>query len=255
MLSPADPPPVEIVHARGEIAALLCCDHAGREIPRALDRLGLDDHALAQHISWDLGAAALTRALAARIGAAAVLATYSRLVIDCNRPPGDPTSIAPASDGIDIPGNRDLPDAARAARIEAIFRPYHAAIAAALDRLHASRHRPGAALDAKPALICIHSFTPVMNGFERPWHCGVLWDRDERLALPLMSALRAGGDLVVADNEPYSGRGPAGYTMAAHGAARGWPHVMIEVRQDLLATDTGIAWWADVLAEALQPLL
>lgn len=246
LLTAEEPPPFECCSGGGA-GVLLTCDHASRRVPRALDSLGLAEAALAQHIGWDIGAAAVTRRLATLIDAPALLAGYSRLVIDCNRDPGDPTSIAAVSDGIAVPGNRDLTSAARAARRQAIFDPYHAAIAEAIE----ARLAEGTA----PALVSIHSFTPVMAGVARPWHVGVLWDEDPRVPVPLLKALRAEPGLVVGDNEPYSARAPAGYTVRHHAVARGLPHVAIELRQDLIAAPAGAAQWAERLARLLRPIL
>lgn len=247
LLGPDDPAPVELCHEAGAAAVLLTCDHASSAIPRALDGLGLAPAAATRHIGWDIGAAAVTRLLAVALDAPALLSGYSRLVIDCNRDPEDPTSIPPASDGVTVPGNRDLSPAQRAARLQTFFAPYHRAIAARIDALLAA--------ERVPALLSIHSFTPVMNGFLRPWHVGILWDRDPRLPVPLLAALRADATLVVGDNEPYSAREPAGYTVRHHAVARGLPHVAIELRQDLVADAAGAAAWAQCLGAALAPIL
>lgn len=246
-----DPPPwTRRVFGR-RFPAVLACDHASRAVPRALGTLGLTEAQRSRHIAWDIGAGALAEALAQRLGIAVVACGYSRLVIDCNRRLDDPTSIVETSDGERIPGNLGLTPAARALRAREIFAPYHAALAAELDSAAAAAAGP----DLRPALIAIHSFTDVFGGRARPWHCGILWDRDPRLALPLLAALRAELGLVVGDNEPYSGRHPADYTVDTHGERHGRPHVCIEVRQDLLADDAGVATWADRLASPLAALL
>lgn len=247
LLGPDDPPPFTIRRPAGRAPVLLACDHAGRAVPRALDRLGLDEAALSRHIAWDIGAAAVTRLLAAALDAPAVLGGFSRLVIDCNRDPADPTSIPTVSDGVTIPRNHALSAADRAARAAAIFRPYHAAIAARLDEALAE--------GIVPAFIAIHSFTPAMSGVARPWHVGVLWDEDPRLPVPLLEALRAEPGLVVGDNQPYSAREPAGYTVRRHAERRGLAHVAVELRQDLVADAAGAAEWAGRLAAALRPIL
>ncbi len=169
----------------------------------------------------------MTRRLAALLDAPAILAGFSRLVIDCNRDLDDASSIPETSDGVPIPGNRNLAAPARAARQEKIFAPYHAAIDAWLE----ARRARGLV----PAFVSIHSFTPVMDGKARPWHVGILWDSDARIPLPLLAALRSDPSLVVGDNEPYSAREPQGYTVRNHAVARGLPHVAIELRQDLIA--------------------
>ena len=248
LLGPGDPPPFTLFNPEGEAPLVLVCDHASNAIPTALGQLGLGPAELAQHVAWDIGAAQVTRLLAMRLDAPAVLGGYSRLVVDCNRAPGDPTSIAEVSDGIVIPGNQNIDDALADARLNAVFWPYHHAITQALA--HRWRHGRGRA----PALIAIHSFTPVMNGFQRPWHLGVLWNRDPRLARPLIAWFRANPDLCVGDNQPYSGR-DVGFTMDTHGGAAGLPHVEIEIRQDLIADEEGCERWGAVAGEALAAVL
>jgi predicted N-formylglutamate amidohydrolase len=247
LLGPGDPSPVEICHGQGAAPVLLTCDHASNAMPHALDGLGLPPAARREHIAWDIGAAAVTRLLAQALDAPALLTGYSRLVIDCNRDPADPTSIPTVSDGVAVPGNRDLAESARAARHAACFAPYHSAIAARLDALLAA--------GAPPALLSIHSFTPLMAGVVRPWHIGILWDKDGRIPQPLLAALRADPAIIVGDNQPYSAREPAGYTVRHHAVQRGLPHVAIELRQDLVADDEGARSWAERLAAALRPIL
>jgi predicted N-formylglutamate amidohydrolase len=244
LISLDEPEAVEIVPGGGRV--VLACDHASKRVPRVLGTLGLTGAELARHIGWDIGAAALTRALAVRLSSPAVLARYSRLVIDCNRDPADKSSIPEESDEVPVPGNRGLSEPARAARRAAIFDPYHAGIAAWID--------DALARGPVPALISIHSFTPAMGGVERPWQVGILWDADDRIAQPLMAALRAAG-FAVGDNQPYSAKQPAGYTQRHHALARGLPHVAIEVRQDEIGDDAGASLWAGRLASALAPIL
>lgn len=241
------PAPFILVNQQGRSAVLLTCDHASNHVPEPFAGLGLDERTLGLHIAWDIGAAAVTRQLAASLDAPAVLATVSRLVIDCNRRPEQATSIPEVSDGIAIPGNRDLHPGARRARQETWFHPYHAAIG---DQLSA-RDRPG----RQGAMIAVHSFTPVMAGFVRPWPVGVLWGEDGRIARPLIAALAAQG-LEVGDNQPYSGRHPdGGYAIARHGGQAGRPHVAIELRQDEVGDAAGQARWAGILDRVLRPVL
>jgi predicted N-formylglutamate amidohydrolase len=248
LLTASDPPAVELCHEAGKAPVLLTCDHASRRVPAALKLLGLPEVALSQHIGWDIGAAAVTRLLAPMLDAPAVLAGYSRLVIDCNRWPDDPSSIPLESDGIAIPGNAALDEAARRERRALLFEPYHDAIDRQLAQLGAGG-RP-------PAVISMHSFTPKMQGFARPWHIGVLWDGEGRIAKPLLAALRAELDpATVGDNQPYSAREPVGFTQRHHAYERGLPHVAIELRQDLIADDKGAAEWAKRLARLLKPIL
>ena len=250
LLGPDDPAPVQRRAFGERLPVVLACDHASAAIPASLADLGLDRSQLQRHIAWDIGAGALAESLARRLGIAVVAGGFSRLVIDCNRRLDDPTSIVEVSDGTTVPGNLALPAAQRQARASAIFQPYHAALEAELVAV-AARVGPG----GRPALVAIHSFTDVFGGRGRPWHCGILWDRDPRLALPLLAALRAEPGLVVGDNEPYSGRHPADYTVHTHGERHGRPHVCIEVRQDLLADAAGIEAWSARLGRVLAPLL
>jgi predicted N-formylglutamate amidohydrolase len=247
LLSADEPAAVEHCHARGKAPVVLTCDHASHRIPAALGMLGLTEVVIQQHIGWDIGAAAVTRALAERLSAPALLSGYSRLVIDCNRDPGDPTSIPPVSDHVMVPGNRGLSEADRRARAEACLWPYQQAITARLDRV--------AALGVTPVILSIHSFTPRMNGFDRPWQIGILWDRDPRLALPLIAGLAGLQGLVIGDNEPYSARDPEGFTLQHHAVPRGLPHVLIELRQDEIDTEAGAQLYAERLDRVLKPIL
>lgn len=247
LLAADEPPPFEVINRDGKAAVLLTCDHASCTVPRALGGLALDDAVLRRHIGWDIGAAAMTRQLAQALDAPAVLAGYSRLVIDNNRSLDDPTSIPEISDGVIIAANRGLSDDDRQHRATALFRPYHDAI----DTAIAALRRRGPA----PVLVSIHSFTPVMKGAPRPWHFGVLWNRDPRLPLPLMACLGQEPGICVGDNEPYSARDGYGYTMECHAGEAGLAHGLIEVRQDLVDTMHGVRAWAARLARALQTVL
>lgn len=242
-----DPPPFEVINPAGRARVLLLCDHASCAVPGVLGRLGLDEDVLRGHIGWDIGAGEAARELARLLDAPAVLSGFSRLVIDCNRGLDDPESIVEVSDGVAIPGNKAVGTAAAVARAEAFFRPYHEAVARAIDAFLAQ--------GVAPAIVAVHSFTPVMGGFERPWHLGILWDRDPRLAKPLIAALRRDPRVRVGDNEPYSARAPAAYSMQVHGADRGLPHVEIEIRQDLVATRQAALAWARRLATVLGEVL
>jgi len=248
LLNSSDPPPFTLFNPEGQAPVVLVCDHASNTIPGALHQLGLDAAPLSQHIAWDIGAAQVTQRLALQLDAPAVLGGYSRLVVDCNRAPGDPTSIIEVSDGVVIPGNYGLDDTQADTRVNAIFWPYHHAISERLA--HRWRHGRGQA----PALIAIHSFTPRMNGVQRPWHLGILWNRDPRIAELLLAHLAHDPTLCVGDNKPYSGR-MVGFTMNTHGGAAGLPHVEIEIRQDLISDDAGCAHWAAVVGEALAVVL
>lgn len=239
--------PFEIINPTGSAPFVLICDHASRRLPEGYGTLGLDEAALMRHIGWDIGAADVTRRLSARFNATAIFSGFSRLLIDCNRAPDDPTLVCRVSDGTVVPGNRQVDQAERAQRLERFHAPYHQAIAAHLDQRLARGE--------VPAIVSIHSFTPVMKSVVRPWHVGILWDADPRLPVPLMGALAAQGDIVVGDNEPYSGKTETGYSIRIHGADRGLPHVLVELRQDLIDTHQGAAAWSERFARALEGAL
>jgi len=221
----------------GQNAPLFLCDHAGNALPPVYGALGLAPELFHTHIAYDIGAAEVTRSLAAAFGAPAVLGTFSRLLIDLNRGPDDPTLVMKLSDGSIIPGNRHVDAAELAQRIVSFHAPYHQAIAAQIARLK------------NPPLISLHSFTPSWKGAPRPWEVGVLWDQDRRLAGPLMTRLAEAG-FAVGDNEPYSGA-LEGDTLNRHGTKNGLPHVLIEMRQDLI----GDAKAAGAFAAKLLPII
>jgi len=246
LLAPDEPPAVIDYRSGGASPFLLVCDHAGRRIPRALHNLGLGEADLARHIAWDIGIAGVGRALADRLDACLIMQPYSRLLIDCNRPPGTLESIVAESDETRIRGNKNLSEQEAALRAREIFAPYHGAIARQLDERKSAGRRT--------ILISLHSFTPVYGGLARPWQLGVLYNRDAALGralLDLLDLLGSERDLIVGDNEPYTVDDETDYTIPAHGERRGIPHVGIEIRQDLIGADTGQRQWADRLAELL----
>jgi len=229
------------------LPVLVVCDHASNSIPEDLQDLGVSKEHLASHIGWDIGAGSVARMLGSELGVPVVLASNSRLVVDCNRRLDDPTAFPAESDGIPIVGNKDLAQTEREARANAFYWPYHHAIRDELVELEQ--------LAKAPAVIAIHSFTPAMNGVRRPWHVGALWDKDPRIAQPFMELLAKRPNVMVGDNEPYSGRHPADFTLDHHAEAEGLPHLGIEVRQDLIADDEGAAHWSSILATVLQTVL
>ena len=243
LLDPDERDPVTVENESGDSVFFFTCEHAGRVFPRKLGKLGLLEAETLRHIAWDIGIGAVGQELSRLLNAAVILQTYSRLVIDCNRDPNVPSSIPEISENTQIPGNHRLDEAERAARVEAIFRPYHNAIAAALDRR--------AAADRASVLVALHSFTPVFKGVSRPWHVAVLFNRDPRLAHALAELLRAEGDLMVGENEPYRVSDLTDYTVPVHGERRGLPHVEIEIRQDLITEPAGQREWAERLARLL----
>jgi predicted N-formylglutamate amidohydrolase len=220
---------------------IFVCDHASNRIPPEHANLGLGPDLFDTHIASDIGAAEVTRSLAAAYGAPAILARWSRLLIDLNRGGDDPTLVMKLSDGSIVPGNRAVGPAALADRIARYHAPYHEAIEAEIAR---ARHH-----GIVPVLVSIHSFTPTMKGVRRPWEIGILWDKDARLAAPLLTRLAAAG-FVVGDNEPYSGE-LENDCMYRHGTMHGLPHVLIEIRQDLIATDA----MARAFAGRMKPVL
>lgn len=247
LLGPDEKPPVSIFNPAGRAPVLLVCDHAARAVPACLGDLGVPAREMDRHIAYDIGAAGVTRALALALDAQAVLSGYSRLVRDLNRRPGDPAGLPRVSDGTIVPANQGLTAAEIERRETALFRPYHDAIAGRLDALSVG--------GVAPALVSIHSCTPSMNGFDRPWHIGVLWNEDPRIPVPLMAKLAAVPGVVVGDNQPYSGRDRHGWTVERHAETRGLANVLIEVRQDLIGDEAGIARWAEVLAGPFAEIL
>jgi predicted N-formylglutamate amidohydrolase len=222
---------------------LLVGDHSGRDMPSRLGTLGLSEPDLSRHIAWDIGVAGLGARLAERLGATLITQRYSRLVIDCNRDPGREDAIPEVSDGTAIPGNADLTDAERQARIAQVFTPYHAAITAELDA-RAARGLP-------TIVVALHSFTPVMQGFRRPWRFGILHLGESAFSDAMLARLRAEPDaLQVGDNEPYR-MDEVDFTIPHHAIRRGLDYVELEVRQDLLADAAG----QDAVAERLARVL
>lgn len=243
LLSHDDPAPFEVQGRAGRSSFFVICDHAGRLLPRGLGGLGLSEMELARHVAWDIGALGVARKLGAALDACVVWQRYSRLVIDCNRPPGAADSIVKRSESTDVPGNQDLGPGDAEARASEIFRPYHDEIRRALDQ-RAAEGRP-------TLLVSVHSFTPVFLQDARPWHAGVLYGPDARLARPVLQALRAEGDLVVGDNEPYAVGPLTDFSVNHHGEARGIRYVELEIRQDLIADEVGQQAWAERLARVL----
>ena len=251
MLNPAsasllrddEPSPFEVTGRDGRSPFVVTCDHAGRLLPRSLGSLGLSATELASHIAWDIGAGGVARRLATLLDAFVACQRYSRLVIDCNRPLGAVDSIVTRSEKSIIPGNQNVGSDDAELRALEIFHPYHDQIRGELDR----RREAG-----RPSiLVAVHSFTPVFMDVARPWHVGVLYNRDTRLAEPLLRLLQAEGDLVVGCNEPYAVSDLTDFSVVHHGEQRGIPHVELEIRQDLIAAQAGQIDWAKRLARLL----
>jgi predicted N-formylglutamate amidohydrolase len=240
LLTGDDVPPVHELNAAGRSPFLFTCDHYGRRIPAILDNLGLPEAELARHIAWDIGIAGVAEQLSQQLDAHLVAQRYSRLVIDCNRPPHVASSIPQISEATTIPGNEGLAREAMEVRHLAIFDPYHRRIDEIIDR-RLQEGRP-------TVLVSLHSFTPVYAGIARPWHIGTLYHRDRTLPPLLLKALRAEPDLVVGDNEPYAVSDETDYTVPVHGEMRGLMNTGIEIRQDLISDQAGEKEWADRLA-------
>ena len=242
LLGLGDPEPVQSLHSGGKSPFVLTADHAGRAIPRRLGTLGLPAGELERHIAWDIGIADVARLLSAALDAALTLQRYSRLVIDCNRDPAVESSIPVMSEFTHIPGNAALTQAQKGPRREAIFEPYHSAIADLL------RGRANAAMPA--IMVALHSMTPVFKAVSRPMHAAVLYDRDPRFARHVLEQLRKEPGLTVAENEPYFVSPATDYTIPHHAEGR-MPYVEIEIRQDLISDEIGQREWSQRLARAL----
>lgn len=227
----------------GSSPFVLLCEHASCHIPAAYDGLGLPEAEIRRHIGWDIGAAEVATALSDRLDAPLLLATCSRLLLDLNRPLHSTSLIPTRSEATDIPGNRDLPVAERQLRVERIFHPFHDRVAGLLDARSARGQRT--------VLVTVHSFTPVYHEQPRPWHAGILFDRSAGLGQHLVDHLAAEPGLVVAANEPYRITTDEDYAIPVHGQARGLDAVLIEIRNDGIATPEGAGAWAERLARAL----
>lgn len=245
LLASDEPVPFVVLNPDNTAPTLLVCDHASRRFPSALGTLGLDPPARRCHLAWDIGAGALTEQLSLSLGATAVLAQYSRLVVDCNRNLFDPGAFLEFGDGIVIHGNRSLNSAQKKQRAEEIYWPYHEAVTVELKRL--------AATDEPTSFYAIHSFTPVLNGVAREVEIGILWDADRPTAEIMIQGFRDAG-FKVGDNDPYSGKAPQDFTIDHHAEDARLPHVGIEIRQDLIADADGIERMAAVLDKILRSM-
>ena len=248
LLTGNDPAPVHVANPDGRASVVIVCDHAGQAVPEKLGKLGVSDETLERHIAYDIGARAVAEYLSERLDAPAVIGGYSRLVIDINRPVDDFTSIREISDGDIVPGNRNISKADRLSRQEEIYWPYHQQVAMSI----ASRHEDG----RQPAIISVHSCTDEMRGTKRPWHIGVLMNKDRRMGEALMAVLaRQRPDLCIGDNKPYSGMDPYGYTIETHALPAGLPNVLLEIRQDLIGDEAGQLEWGRIIGDAMEEVL
>lgn len=236
----------EVVPGGAGTGLVVLCDHASNALPPEYASLGLAPDQFRRHIAYDIGAAGLSRAIAAALGCPLVLSRFSRLLIDPNRGHDDPTLVMRLSDGAIVPGNRYLDEAERTRRMDRFYWPYHRAIARVIDLTCAS--------GVTPAVLSIHSFTESWKAVPRPWHVGILWDEDPRLARPLLDAFYESGDLIVGDNQPYTGA-LVGDTLWRHATSRGLPNAIIEIRQDLIRDEAGQIAWAARIVSILRRIL
>jgi len=232
--------PFEIIEGDRKRGIVLVGDHARRELPDEYDGLGLPAGEFQRHIAYDIGVEHVLRRLAELLDAPAVMANFSRLLVDPNRGEDDPTLIRQLYDGTVVPGNYPMHEAEREKRLENYYRPYHDAVGAMVASV---ARESGMA----PFILSVHSFTPVMQGRERPWHVGLLWDRDDRAVRPLIEGLARDKTLVIGDNEPYDGA-LRGDTMFRHAIVNGYAHALIEIRQDQIAEEATAEEWANYLA-------
>lgn len=238
--------PFELIDGDRSKGIVLVSDHAFNVLPDEYGDLGLPAAEFNRHIAYDIGVEGVTRKLAELTNAPAIMARFSRLLIDPNRGEDDPTLIRQLYDGTVIPANYPLPETEKQKRIEQYFAPYHDAVGSVIASVAQST-------GAAPLVISVHSFTPFMQGRERPWHVGILWDKDSRAVRPLLEALRAKPGIVVGDNEPYDGA-LRGDTMFKHCTMNGYAHALIEIRQDLIVAETGACEWATLLAPILEEI-
>jgi predicted N-formylglutamate amidohydrolase len=238
------PDAVETVNPSGSSEIVLICEHASNHMPAEYRGLGVPPADLQTHIAWDVGAADVTRGLAGVLDAPAFLGTYSRLLIDLNRPFESPASIPAQSEATDIPGNLSLGEAEIERRRRTMFTPFHDQVASYLDRRRAA---------GRPTwIVTIHSFTPVFLGVARPWHAGILFDQSRDFAETVIEGLARGSGLNVAANQPYTVDREGDYAIPVHGTDRDLPAILVEIRNDLIADVYGIAEWVGRLGPVLR---
>jgi predicted N-formylglutamate amidohydrolase len=246
LLAADEPAPVGLRESGGEPSVVVICDHASNLLPASLAGLGVNSARLEEHIGYDLGALGVARGVAEQLGATLIFGRYSRLAADLNRAPDDASAVPAISDGVLIPGNLGLTSSARSQRLRTLHDPYHEHIAGFISTAIESGIRP--------IIVSIHSFTPSISRINRPWEAGILWDKDPRVAIPLLAALRAEG-VNVGDNEPYSGRHTADYTLDRHAEGNHLAHAAIEIRQDCILSSGSQHIWAERMARVLKPIV
>ena len=252
LLEPDEMPAFTLLNVDGTAPLLVACDHASNKIPRKLHGLGIDPELYERHIAYDIGTRQVGKMLMEMFDAPLLLSNYSRLVVDLNRHHDDPTMIAEISDKHVIPGNQNLSNLEREQRIRFVFDPYHTAYAEMVDTMKRRF--------ARPLILSVHSFTERFQGFDRPWHFGVLWDKDKQLALSLIDnlkkiAARHDPPLLIGDNEPYDARVPMGYSQIVQASQKSVEMALIEIRQDLVTDEAGQTWAAQILYDTLHPLI
>lgn len=250
LLQAGEPQPFRVENERGRGVGLIISDHASNRVPRALKDMGLKKADLKKHIAWDIGAEDATLHIARTLDMPAILAQYSRLVVDLNRDPQHEECVPAVSDRIAVPANENLSKKARDQRLKEVYWPYQNKIGKLLDRFVKKKQ--------VPMLFSIHSFTPVMQGFRRPWHISLLWNKEEKIARRIVQAIRrAHPNLLVGENEPYTLIGDRfkGSTIWRHAEERGLPYIFVEFRQDLVDTRQKAVQWANLLLEASRPVL
>ena len=248
LIGAKDPPAFTMLNVNGKSPVLLVCDHASNTFPLSMAGFGLKQKDMRRHIAWDIGAKNVTQIISKKLDAPAILAGYSRLVIDLNRKPGDPKSIPEVSDSTSIVGNLKLTKKQKIEREETFFWPYHRGVSNFLKLMKLR--------GIIPIIFSVHSFTPYLGKNKRKWHVSVLWNRDPRIAIPLLDRLNStsGPHFLVGDNEPYSGRETA-FTIDFHAGTKGLPNCAVEIRQNLINTPKGAKKWANIIADALSEII
>ena len=236
---------VERPEAAGGV--VFVCEHASKTMPASLGDLGLDAEALESHIAWDIGALPVARGLSKALDGTLVAQAYSRLAYDCNRPPESPGAVPEKSEVFVVPGNMGLTGPERQARVKGLYEPFHAALEGVLDRR--------AALGQPTVLVTVHSFTPVYFGENRDGHLGILHDTDQRFADAMLEAADEAGLDLVRRNYPYDASDGVTHTLQRHAIVRGIPNVMLEIRNDLIADETGQKEWVDIVAGLIRRAL
>lgn len=246
LLAEDEPPPYSVVNPGGKAPCLLICEHASNAIPKKLDNLGLTEEQLRHHAILDIGVDHVTRCLSEILDAPAIIANYSRAVIDINRRLDHPTVFLTENDGLTVTANLNLGDAEKQIRIDEIYEPFHQKIR---DMIEGFRQQ-----DMIPAIVSIHSYSPLFYKQVRPWHMGILWTQDPRMPVPVIEYFREKG-YTVGDNEPYDARVLRGTTINQHADDNRLPNVLVEIRNDQIDSAQGGTQWAEMLGDCLKNIL